>query len=63
MRILQNKYHILVTVIVCPQSVQTNFVPATVFSRTSCTVFEWHLVHSLDSVSGFGIYMHHNTAS
>ena len=53
----------LVTVSVCPQSVQTSFVPATVFSRTSWTVFEWHLVHSLDSVSGFGIYMHHNTAS
>jgi hypothetical protein len=51
----------LVTVNVCPQSVQTSFMPATVFSRTSWTVFEWHLVHSLDSVSGLG--MHHNTVN
>ncbi|AFU59214.1 hypothetical protein Ngar_c22860 [Candidatus Nitrososphaera gargensis Ga9.2] len=49
--------HIVVTTSEYPQSVQTSFVPATVFSRTSCTVFEWHLMHSLDTVSGLGIYV------
>jgi hypothetical protein len=38
-----------------PQSVQISFVPVTVLSWTSCTVFEWHLTHSLDTVSGFVI--------
>jgi hypothetical protein len=45
----------LATVIVCPQSVQTSFMPAAVFSRTSWIVFEWHFVHSLDTVSGLGM--------
>ena len=45
----------LLTSSVCPQSVQTSFVPAAVFSRTSWTVFEWHFVHSLDTVSGLGM--------
>ena len=43
------------TISECPQSVQTNFIPAIVFSRTSWTVFEWHFIHSLETVSGLGI--------
>jgi len=54
----RNKCYMLATVMVCPQSVQISFVPAMVLSRTSWTVFEWHLVQSLDTVSGFG--MHHS---
>jgi hypothetical protein len=50
-----NKCYMLVTTTECPQSVQTSFMPATVFSRTSWTVFEWHFVHSLDTVSGLGM--------
>jgi hypothetical protein len=50
-----NKCYMLVTTIEWPQSVQTSFMPATVFSRTSWTVFEWHFVHSLDTVSGLGM--------
>jgi hypothetical protein len=42
----------VVTISECPQSVHTSFVPATVFSRTSWTVFEWHFTHSLETVSG-----------
>lgn len=38
-----------------PQSVHTTFVPATVLSRTSCTVFVWHFMQSLFTVSGFAI--------
>jgi hypothetical protein len=38
-----------------PQSVQTSFVPVTVFSWTSCTVFEWHFTQSRDTVSGLVI--------
>ncbi len=30
-------------------------VPATVLSRTSCTVFVWHFMQSLFIVSGFAI--------
>src|SRR5687768_10912168 len=54
----RNKCYMLVTVIVCPQSVQTSFMPAAVFSRTSWIVFEWHFVHSLDTVSGLGMLPH-----
>jgi len=50
-----NKCYMLVTTSDCPQSVQTSFMPATVFSRTSWTVFEWHFVHSLETVSGLGM--------
>ena len=45
-----------VTVRELPQSVQTSFVPAMVFSRTSWTVFEWHFVQSLEIVSGLGMH-------
>jgi hypothetical protein len=45
-------FYIVVTISECPQSVHTSFVPATVFSRTSWTVFEWHFMHSLETVSG-----------
>jgi hypothetical protein len=38
-----------------PQSVHTSFMPATVFSRNSWIVFEWHFVQSLDTVSGLGM--------
>jgi hypothetical protein len=48
----------LVTTSVCPQSVQTSFMPSAVFSRTSWIVFEWHFVHSLDMVSGLGMLKH-----
>jgi hypothetical protein len=54
----RNKCYMLVTVIVCPQSVQISVMPVAVFSRTSCTVFEWHLVHSLDTVSGLGMLLY-----
>jgi hypothetical protein len=56
-----NKLYSDVAVKACPQSVQTSFMPAAVLSRTSCTVFEWHFVHSLDTVSGLG--MHSYTVS
>ena len=48
-------FYMVVTISEYPQSVQTSFIPATVFSRTSWTVFEWHFMHSLETVSGLGI--------
>lgn len=53
-------YTVVVTISECPQSVHTNLVPATVFSRTSWTVFEWHFMHSLEMVSGLGIGAYHD---
>lgn len=48
-------FYTVVTISECPQSVHTSFVPATVFSRTSWTVIEWHFMHSFEMVSGLGI--------
>jgi hypothetical protein len=50
-----NKCYMLVTINEFPQSVHTSFMPATVFSRNSWIVFEWHFVQSLDTVSGLGM--------
>jgi hypothetical protein len=48
-------FYMVATISECPQSVHTSFVPAAVFSRTSWIVFEWHFMHSLETVSGLGM--------